>query len=85
MCIFSWEGGENHLVFSVWPASGRERLGRALLAGAGLSSLTLRHNYDVSLPTPSERSDQPDDSRTPAPSKPRSVDSRSDWYLAGKH
>ncbi|KAF0306498.1 Exostosin-2 [Amphibalanus amphitrite] len=66
-----WNDGENHLVFSVWPASGQERLGRALLAGAGLSSLVHRHKYDVSLPTPSEREDEPDDTHTPAPERPR--------------
>ena len=74
LCVFSWSGGENHLLWSVWPASGEERLGQALLVGAGLSSLVHRHKYDVSLPTPSERTDQPDDTRTPASNKPRSVD-----------
>ena len=67
------------MVFSVWPASGRGRLGRALLASSGLSSLVHRHKYDVSLPTPSERDDRPDDARTPPPEKPRSVETGSVW------
>ncbi|XP_037073398.1 exostosin-2-like [Pollicipes pollicipes] len=58
-CIFlpaidTWQDGENHLVFSVWPGTGTERLGRALLAGASLSSLVYRHGFDVSLPTGAE-------------------------------
>lgn len=52
-----WNKGENHLIFNMIPGSVPDyntvldvSVGRAMIAGAGMSSLTYRPGFDVSLP-----------------------------------
>ncbi|XP_011872758.1 PREDICTED: exostosin-2 isoform X2 [Vollenhovia emeryi] len=52
-----WNKGENHLIFNMVPGSAPDYntvldvpVGRAMVAGAGMSSLTYRPSFDVSLP-----------------------------------
>lgn len=52
-----WNNGENHLIFNMVPGSVPDyntvidvSIGRAVIAGAGMSSLTYRPGFDVSLP-----------------------------------
>ncbi|KAH0952729.1 hypothetical protein HN011_009892 [Eciton burchellii] len=52
-----WNKGENHLIFNMIPGSVPDyntvvdiSVGKAMIAGAGMSSLTYRHGFDVSLP-----------------------------------
>lgn len=53
----SWNGGENHLIFNMVPGSVPDyntvldvSVGKAMIAGAGLSTLTYRSGFDISLP-----------------------------------
>lgn len=51
--FFSWENGENHLLFNVVPTeNGIESLNtdRAIVAGANFDSWTYRTGFDVALP-----------------------------------
>jgi len=57
LCIYSWNRGENHLIFNMVPGSVPDYntiidvpVGRAMIAGAGMSSLTYRPSFDISLP-----------------------------------
>ncbi|XP_029671569.1 exostosin-2 isoform X3 [Formica exsecta] len=52
-----WNRGENHLIFNMVPGSVPDYntvinvpVGRAMIAGAGMSSLTYRPGFDISLP-----------------------------------
>ncbi|XP_020283941.1 exostosin-2 isoform X2 [Pseudomyrmex gracilis] len=52
-----WNKGENHLIFNMVPGSVPDYntvidvpVGRAMIAGAGMSSLTHRPGFDISLP-----------------------------------
>lgn len=50
-----WGRGENHLIFTTIPTNFSENssdllIGRAILVGAGLSMITYRNQFDVSLP-----------------------------------
>ncbi|XP_043269828.1 exostosin-2 [Venturia canescens] len=52
-----WNNGENHLIFNMIPGSVPEyhtvieaSLGKAMIAGAGSSSLTHRTGFDISIP-----------------------------------
>ncbi|KAL2712257.1 exostosin-2 [Vespula squamosa] len=52
-----WNGGENHLIFNMVPGSVPDyntvldvSVGKAMIAGAGLSTLTYRSGFDISLP-----------------------------------
>ncbi|XP_012224952.1 exostosin-2 isoform X2 [Linepithema humile] len=52
-----WNKGENHLIFNMVPGSVPDyntvidvSVGRAMIAGAGMSSLTYRPSFDISLP-----------------------------------
>lgn len=54
---FSWNNGENHLIFNMVPGSVPDYntvidvpIGKAMIAGAGMSSLTYRSDFDISLP-----------------------------------
>lgn len=54
---FSWENGENHIIFNMIAGSPPEfntvidlNTGRALIAGAGFDSWTYRTSFDISLP-----------------------------------
>lgn len=54
---FSWNNGENHLIFNMVPGSVPDYntildvpVGKAMIAGAGMSSLTYRLGFDISLP-----------------------------------
>ncbi|EFN66281.1 Exostosin-2 [Camponotus floridanus] len=53
-----WKKGENHLIFNMVPGSVPDYntvidvpVGRAMIAGAGMSSLTYRPGFDISLPS----------------------------------
>lgn len=51
--IFSWENGENHILFNmVPPESGIETLNtdRAIIAGADFDTWTYRSGFDIVLP-----------------------------------
>lgn len=57
ICDCSWNKGENHLIFNMVPGSVPDYstvfdvpVERAIIAGAGLSSLTYRPGFDISLP-----------------------------------
>lgn len=54
MCIFySWENGENHLLFNVLPKpDGIAALNtdRALIAGADFDTWTYRTGFDLAIP-----------------------------------
>ncbi len=55
----NWNGGENNLVFNMLPsqsAANSVPRGKAMLAGAGLSSHTYRPGFDVAIPTLSSSS-----------------------------
>ncbi|KZC05878.1 Exostosin-2 [Dufourea novaeangliae] len=52
-----WNSGENHLIFNMVPGSVPDYntiidipVGKAMIAGAGMSSLTYRPGFDISLP-----------------------------------
>ncbi|XP_012254638.2 exostosin-2 [Athalia rosae] len=52
-----WKDGENHLIFNMVPGSVPDYntlidvpVGKAMIAGAGFSSLTYREGFDISLP-----------------------------------
>ncbi|KAG7202832.1 hypothetical protein KM043_009985 [Ampulex compressa] len=52
-----WNKGENHLIFNMVPGTVPDyntvldvHIGKAMIAGAGLSSLTYRPSFDISLP-----------------------------------
>lgn len=52
-----WNSGENHLIFNMIPGSVPDyntvidvSIGKAMIAGAGLSTLTYRSGFDISLP-----------------------------------
>ncbi|KAF3422411.1 hypothetical protein E2986_02534 [Frieseomelitta varia] len=52
-----WNNGENHLIFNMVPGSVPDYntvidvpVGKAMIAGAGMSSLTYRSGFDISLP-----------------------------------
>ncbi|KYN07271.1 Exostosin-2 [Cyphomyrmex costatus] len=52
-----WNKGENHLIFNMVPGTVPDYntiidvpVGRAIIAGAGMSSLTYRPSFDISLP-----------------------------------
>lgn len=52
-----WNKGENHLIFNMVPGNVPDYntvidvpVGRAMIAGAGMSSLTYRPSFDISLP-----------------------------------
>ncbi|XP_034951756.1 exostosin-2 [Chelonus insularis] len=52
-----WNGGENHIIFNMIPGSFPDynttldvKLGKAIIAGAGFSTLTFRSGFDISLP-----------------------------------
>ncbi|XP_015584930.1 exostosin-2 [Cephus cinctus] len=52
-----WDKGENHLIFNMIPGSVPDYnpmldvpIGEAMIAGAGMSSLTYRSGFDISLP-----------------------------------
>ncbi|XP_076544829.1 exostosin glycosyltransferase sotv isoform X1 [Osmia lignaria lignaria] len=52
-----WNNGENHLIFNMVPGSVPDYntiidvpIGKAMIAGAGMSSLTYRSGFDISLP-----------------------------------
>ncbi|XP_076750112.1 exostosin glycosyltransferase sotv [Xylocopa sonorina] len=52
-----WNNGENHLIFNMIPGSVPDYktlidvpVGKAMIAGAGMSSLTHRFGFDISLP-----------------------------------
>ncbi|XP_076667121.1 exostosin glycosyltransferase sotv [Andrena cerasifolii] len=52
-----WNNGENHLIFNMVPGSVPDYntiidvpVGKAMIAGAGMSSLTYRLGFDISLP-----------------------------------
>ena len=54
---FSWNNGENHLIFNMVPGSVPDYntvidvpVGKAMIAGAGMSSLTYRSGVVISLP-----------------------------------
>ena len=53
----SWHDGENHLIFNMIPGSAPDYntvidvpIGKAMIAGAGFSSLTYRTGFDISIP-----------------------------------
>ncbi|XP_076297502.1 exostosin glycosyltransferase sotv isoform X2 [Lasioglossum baleicum] len=53
-----WNNGENHLIFNMVPGSVPDYntiidvpIGKAMIAGAGMSSLSYRPGFDISLPT----------------------------------
>lgn len=51
--IFSWENGENHILFNIVPPdNGIQSLNtdRAIVAGADFDSWTYRTGFDVALP-----------------------------------
>ncbi|KAK0166479.1 hypothetical protein PV328_004899 [Microctonus aethiopoides] len=52
-----WNGGENHLIFNMVPGSFPDyntsldvSLGKAMIAGAGFSTITYRYGFDISIP-----------------------------------
>lgn len=54
---YSWNGGENHLIWNMIPGSPSDystvvdlALGNALIAGAGFDTWTYRVGFDISLP-----------------------------------
>ena len=53
----SWKRGENHLIFNMVPGSVPDYksvidvpVGKAMIAGAGFSTLTHRLGFDINLP-----------------------------------
>lgn len=53
---FSWNGGENHLLFNMVPGSAPDyktvvdlSIGKAMVAGAGFDSWTYRSSFDISI------------------------------------
>lgn len=51
--IFSWENGENHLLFNIVPPeNGIESFNtdRAIIAGSNFDSWTYRTGFDVAIP-----------------------------------
>lgn len=52
--LFSWENGENHILFNIVPPEngGIESFNtdRAIIAGASFDSWTYRTGFDVALP-----------------------------------
>lgn len=51
---FSWNNGENHLIFNLFPPKNAAVIdlatGNAMIAGAGFDSWTYRSSFDISLP-----------------------------------
>lgn len=57
MFCFSWNGGENHLIFNMISGTSPDfspvielDIGKALLAGAGFDTYTFREGFDISIP-----------------------------------
>ncbi len=51
----TWNGGLNHMVLSMSPSSSSPRIGKAILASAGMTTSMYRSGFDVSLPSLSPR------------------------------
>lgn len=55
--FFSWNNGENHLIFNLLPGSAPNyntvvdlNTGKAIVAGAGFDTWTFRYGFDISMP-----------------------------------
>lgn len=54
--LFSWNGGENHLIFNMVPGTAPDyktvvelSIGKAMVAGVGFDSWTYRSFFDISI------------------------------------
>lgn len=59
--LFSWNDGQNHLVFNMVPGTAPDyktvvdlSIGKAMVAGAGFDSWTYRPSFDISITIYSE-------------------------------
>lgn len=68
--VYSWNNGENHLIFSMLPGTAPNynsvvtlNTGKAIIAGSGFNTWTYRHGFDVSIPVYSETATKIDSSQ----------------------
>lgn len=54
--LFSWNGGQNHLIFNMVPGTAPDyktvvdlSIGKAMVAGVGFDSWTYRSSFDISI------------------------------------
>ena len=51
MSSTNWQGGQNHLIFSVFPTREFDpSIGKSMRASSGLSDINYRPGFDISLP-----------------------------------